>query len=336
MTKKNIITVVILFALLGLLVAALTIVRRNAAPHADTTQEARPPADTADSDGIPVAPGLDFEDMTRLHYKNNVSELTFEKTVNDAWRLADDPDFPLESSYVRAMASAVTGLTASRALDGEDPEYGFDTPSLTVDAEFPDGTTLTFIAGETNEFNSAIYLKYAESGEVFLVDASFASFFNYTREDFLCLDTPPDPDPESVTSVTVKNSEGEERTITDGDGISACVYLIKKIDFSADGAFYADDETLGKCGLSTDGASAQIVYKGKGTQMNDDGTTETVDVDETFKVVFGDSVTVTETDESGEKTEREFYYYALPGGHVVYRVSATYYHELMRCATREK
>ena len=58
------------------------------------------------------------------------------------------------------MVSAVSSVVASRELDGDSGEYGFDAPSLTVVVKYSDSTEYTVKLGNVNSFNSSMVMDF--------------------------------------------------------------------------------------------------------------------------------------------------------------------------------
>ena len=61
------------------------------------------------------------------------------------------------------MVSAVSSVVASRELDGDSGEYGFDSPSLTVVVKYSDSTEYTVKLG--NEFLQFLHISHASEFE---------------------------------------------------------------------------------------------------------------------------------------------------------------------------
>jgi hypothetical protein len=254
---------------------------------------------------------------------------------NDTWQIADDPDYPIDSAYVDNMANAVSGLAAKREIETEDDgSFGFDVPSLIVKGEYNDGTKLSITVGATNDFNGQLYLKDEISGKIYLVESGFSGVFDYTRESLMLTDTFPTIDDDKLTSMTVRNKNGDECVVTDEVGLADSASIFKRMTFSSDGAFFADAKTLAACGIDlVTSPFAELAYKANVSVSNDDGTMSTVLTDESLKMVFGNAHTVESQDDDGNVTESTLYYYSTPGSSIVYSTTEAVYEELMRYAT---
>ena len=80
-----------------------------------------------DTDGSAVFT-LDADSVTALSFKYTGS-LSFEHD-NGTWYSNDDPDFPLDSSRIDRMVSAISSISAERTIDEPAAlsEYGLSNP----------------------------------------------------------------------------------------------------------------------------------------------------------------------------------------------------------------
>ncbi len=325
MTKKTVITALSLLLVLALLIVGYTLLKnkneRDAA-ESDNEQEAAVFVNIYDS-----------SDLVSMTYSNKSGDLSFTKDANDAWHLKDDVNYPLDQTYVSNMANSICGLRAERAINSEEsPEFGFESPVLKVAGEFKDGTQLSLTVGATNSFNGNVYLKDDVNSNMYLVESGFPGTFDYSMEDLMLTDTFPSIDNENLVSMTVTNSDGKQTTVTDSVGLKDSAEIFERLNFASENAFYCEADKMADYGIVEGGASAQLSYREKVSVTNDDGTMSSVMSDASFKIIFGDRHTVTESTSDGTESEQVYYYYTTPGSNIVYSAKEAVFAELMRYA----
>ena len=310
MNKKGLIGAAALLLVLALLIVGYTVIKnRNGAEEAPT--------------GVAVNT-YNSADAVSFSFEKEDDSLSFTRDAKGYWHLADDEELPIFSSSASAMINALSGLTADREIiSGEAPDYGFDEPSLTVEAKYQTGDKLSLVFGATNDFNGNVYLKDRTNGKVYLVSASAVTPFNVTRNGIIETDEMPLITAEDVTSLTVKDADGNEATVTDSAALNDGATIFLSLGFDPEGcrsALGEDRRTLGIAGDSF----ARINYKTETTVTNSDGTTSKVDVDETFTIYLGN-----ETEYGGET----YHYYTVPGSNIAYLADDASYYTLTRYAT---
>ncbi len=292
-------------------------------------------AETTGEAAEKLIPVTDFlpEDATHITYGTEDDVLSFEKNDEGAWRLSDEPGYPVNSGIVENMIDAVSGISAKREIDRDDDEaFGFAPASLSVTVTYKDGTKLSLDFGNENSYDGCVYLKDVTNTKNYLVDKSLKDVFDYTKETLMVTDTFPEIDNTKLNSMTVCDETGKVNVVTDATGLSDSASIFERMSFSSDGAEYCTPEERKARGITEDSAYAELSYKKKNTVSNDDGTMSEVWSDETLKLVFGDVVTKASTDEDGNETLTTSYYYSTPDSTVVYLASEASYEELMRYA----
>lgn len=208
--KKRIILLGVLLLVLALLVVAYFVISNLASDEGgDVTPSSRVSVVSENSAAI-----------SAISYTVGDDKLSFIREASGKWYYESDRDFPLNQSYLTKMAEAVSSVTASRELDGDTGEYGFDSPALTINADYTTGNTYTLIIGDTNSFNSSVYLKDA-SGKVYMFSDSVSESFKYKLNELIQLDSPEaDVDTNYLVSMDITTEKGEFKSITDSVGMN--------------------------------------------------------------------------------------------------------------------
>ena len=136
---------------------------------------------------------MDVSAVTQLAWEYKDEEIVLEK-VGGAWQYSGDSAFPLSSSKVSAMFSAISKVTASRAIEDVDTlvEYGLDKPGYKIRISNADGLLVTFYIGDKNEITGDYYLITDSSQTVYMVDDGLPSAFGNTLMDIVERESIPD------------------------------------------------------------------------------------------------------------------------------------------------
>ena len=327
MTKKTVIIALALLLVLALLIVGYTMLKDKNERDAEQEQ-------IDEQTKAVYVNNFEAENMKTLSYTTGETSLSFEKDANGSWKLSDDIFFPIDSSIVGNMANAVSSLRAERAIESEEsPDFGFDEPVLKIDGEYSDGSKLSLCIGASNDYNGCVYLKDLAADKMYMVEDGLKTAFEHTKEDLMLIDEFPSINDDLLVSLEIKDADGKENTVTDKTGLKESAEVFRRLSFSADNAFYADDEKLSECGISVDSPHAFMTFGKQVSVTNDDGTMSTVVQIEEMKIVFGKSHVIQKTDDDGNVTESTYYYYTTEGNHVVYSVREAVYNELMRYST---
>lgn len=310
MNKKGLIGAAILLVILAALAVGYTLLKKS---PAEETQEKTVTVNLRES-----------KDAVGLSFTKDGASLSFETDANGIWHLTDDKDLPIFTSSVGSMAKAVSPLSADREIVAPDaPDYGFDEPSLTVEVRYSDNKTASLVFGATNDFNGLVYCKDKTSGKIYLVSAGVLSPFSVTRESLIDTDEMPLIEASDVTSLTVRDTDGNVSTVTDSAALTDGATIFLSLGFKPDGCRSAVGADRAALGIDTDGAYAEIAYKVKSTVYDADGNPSTVDGSETFRIYLGD-----ETEYEGEK----YHFYSVQGSSVIYLADDASYYTLTRYA----
>lgn len=153
--------------------------------------------------GIALAGLADFP-ATGMRVTNAAGTLEFTQT-DGAWASADDPACPVDSEQVQTLVNALTGLTASRALEtpDEDAAYGLDDPDYVVTLSDADGA----VALRASLADTATYAKSSAGDTVYVLSDALPAALDNTLTDWVAYDTPPYVTESEIQSITWDGAE---------------------------------------------------------------------------------------------------------------------------------
>ena len=79
------------------------------------------------------------DEFQSIAYDNSATNLSFTRDEEGGWIWADDPDFPLDGSYLDQLSGLITNLDPMQTITEGDTldAYGLDNPSGTLTATAP-------------------------------------------------------------------------------------------------------------------------------------------------------------------------------------------------------
>lgn len=281
-------------------------------------------ADKEDDTTVITIQSKNSNELCGVTFTDKNGDIVTLKLENNIWYVDGEPEFPLDYSKATEIASSAMTLLATRELDSEQPEYGFDDPQNVLTFYFEkDGTqsTTKYTVGTSNSFNGGTYLRDDVSGKIYICSSNPASEFNVAKNDLIELDTHAyDVDPTSVKSVTLTSGDGRETTISDDDGVEEFIQNPFDLIDCKDWIKYAvDDEGMKEYGITKDDACAaiRVDYKTSVSATDADGESTTLRQDAVYNVWFGDAL------EDGSV------YYTITGSTIVYKTSKENYDAIM-------
>lgn len=246
---------------------------------------------------------LDAESITGLAWSYGDESLSF-VCDGSVWSYSEDADFPLDTSYMSAMTSAVSDISAEKVIEevSDLAEYGLDEPvcSITVTAE----AETTIDIGDETSLDGLRYVSIGD-GNVYLVSSDLLTNFSYGLYDLVAKETLPDMselvsfsvERASVTLV-IDYLEGSDLAYTDrytyfaedGDGwLSLDSELAENFVSQITGLtwgdcvdYKADLKTLGNYGLDSPAVTVTVNYiettEVETNETDEDGETITVEM----------------------------------------------------------
>lgn len=302
--KKNkylplVVLLVVLVALFAVYKALSASNERKAAED-----EAAKAAENAD---IMIAQ-YDYTTMTALSYQKKGGKKLDFAVSGSSWIYLPDEHFPLDNTTVAKMAAAIAQIAVECTVDeGSASDYGLDDPEYTISVKYSGGDSHEYKIGNYNSFNSSYY--FMADGQMYMIASGLLSYFNYTLDDLMTLDTIPASDWSDiayVNFVAVKSGENENK-IEDESGKSAMLDVINSISLSDCADYYTEEGEKSNYGL--DGSFGVTVnYKKAKTSTDSDGNETTTYLDTSYVLSIGFA--------GGE-------YYVMPSGSsITYRLPA--------------
>lgn len=127
---------------------------------------------------------LDAEGATKLSWSYNGETVTLVKSGSGAWSYEGGGNYQLDESYISAMLTALSEITAVKTIENVDnpAEYGLDEPtcSIAVTTE----TTSDILIGDETSIGGQRYLSLGD-GNVYIVDSTILNDFSYGLNDIV-------------------------------------------------------------------------------------------------------------------------------------------------------
>lgn len=107
------------------------------------------------------------------------------------WHDVSDADFPLDQSYLTALETTLSQLSAVKVIPDpeEDASYGLDAPDLTRTATISGGETWEVTVG--SEVDGNYYARPAGDSQVYTIAAALMNQTEYGLMEMIELDTIP-------------------------------------------------------------------------------------------------------------------------------------------------
>lgn len=230
-----------------------------------------------------------LEDITSLTWQRSGETLSFEKDEEGVWRDASDADFPLDQSYLTALETTLSQLSAVKVISDpeEDASYGLDAPELTLTASTSVGETWEVTVG--SEVDGNYYARPAGDSQVYTIAAALMNQTEYGLMEMIDLDTIPTVTESSVESVEITAGgvttlfTKETVTSTDGEGNETTTYAWSRngealysedgnladgvdalagLSFTSCAYWKPSGDTLTACGLDDTATRITITYEG--------------------------------------------------------------------------
>ncbi len=159
-----------------------------------------------------AANDVSADNITAFSYEYQGETVSFVLSEG-GWTLEGENAPATDSELITAMAVAIACPSGSNKLENVSPEkladYGLDAPEIKVTVSEGDKKQ-AFLFGDYNSIADEYYFCSEESPEtVYTVSSSAREAFAYTLEDLLVYDTLAEIEADSVTSVSMSDSEKE-------------------------------------------------------------------------------------------------------------------------------
>lgn len=194
----------ILLILVAALLAALVFVKL--AKDRAAAQEAEAAQLEAQSGAITDA----ASEYSALSYHNGTATLSFSVDEDGAWRWVDDPEFPLDSTYIVKITNALSGLKPQQTItEGDTLEaYGLSEPSITLTATANNGQITTIAMGNaTTDGNSFYMLMNGAETPVYIISDTLKLAMDTPIYDMMLLPQLPVITESAIKSITLSSGE---------------------------------------------------------------------------------------------------------------------------------
>ena len=270
MNRKQKKTLLLTLGLVVVLVALLLGVRACSAHQEE--QEAQEAEQQRLESQVPTASDT-FESIT---YDNGDVTLTFTHDEAGSWIWADDPEFPLDTSYLEDLSDLITALDPMQTItDGDTLEsYGLDAPTGTITATAEDGTETVLLLGKELS-DGSYYLKTGDSDTVYVVSSELHECISKGIYDMAILEDIPALTEDRLKSLTISGAQSVTFTVTqdDEDGavwksgdedvteqVEDLSSQLGVLSFTACIDYKPSDEAVSICGLDDPAAVLTATY----------------------------------------------------------------------------
>ena len=260
---------------------------------------------------------LDSDSVTALSWTYEEETLSF-LCDGGQWSYADDAAFPLDSSYLEDMVTALGDVTASKSIsEPEDlAQYGLEEPTCTVTVSTGEDRELRI--GDATSLDGLRYCSTGD-GNVYLVDSALLDAFSYGLSDLVQMETIPDID--STDSFTVSSGTGTytivyredsglaysddyvwflqnggEYTALDTEQTESLLDAVTALTWNSCADYHAEASELADYGLDAPAATVTVQYQESvqvetgETDEEGEPVYETQERDAQFILEVGDSV----------------------------------------------
>ncbi|MCL1854704.1 MAG: DUF4340 domain-containing protein [Clostridia bacterium] len=174
MNKRRQLTLAVLAVVAGLAVAGVLLADRIRPEQAET----QPPANTTRK-----LVDRTIADLAEITVQTAEGGYTLIPVGDDEYRMKDSPDFAVDPSKARSLASACASILYDDAVNepGDLEVYGLDDPSATVEIVFADGTARVFILGDKAPSGLRYYLMEKGLPDVYFAYPSVGAAWTRTR-----------------------------------------------------------------------------------------------------------------------------------------------------------
>lgn len=199
---------------LGLVVVLVVLLGVRACSAHQEEQEAQEAEQQRLESQVPTASDT-FESIT---YDNGDVTLSFTHDDDGNWIWADDPEFPLDPSYLENLSDLITALDPMQTItDGDTLEsYGLDAPTGTITATAEDGTETVLLLGKELS-DGSYYLKTGDSDTVYVVSSELHECISKGIYDMAILEDIPALTEDRLQSLTISGAQSVTFTVTQDD-----------------------------------------------------------------------------------------------------------------------
>ena len=195
---------------------------------------------------------LDEDTLASVSFEIDGSEVTF-LYEDEEWSLENDPEFPVDSTYLMTTLSYLEPLEAVRTLEEvtDTGEYGIDEPQNTITLTDSEGTETILTIGSTNISTGDDYLMLNDdSSTIYTINTSLRDSLHDDLYDYAEGEELPYILSSEISGLSVEKADGSYELLLEdavwmvqGDGtdaVSADQDAVDTVISSIAGASYAD------------------------------------------------------------------------------------------------
>jgi len=223
------------------------------------------------------------------------------------WYIESDKIFPVSQTKVNEMISTLGTLLASRTIDSDTGNFGFDKPQNVISATYAEdsGTSsVKYTIGDQNSFNSGTYLRDDISSKIYICSSDPAKNFLVEKNELIELDIPAaDVEDASTNTITITGTNGKLNVITDDTAIEEFLGdPFNNVDCTDWVAYGCEDDDMLEYGITKSEDKPGVL-------LNYLTTIDNIRTPATYNIWFGDTL------EDGSV------YYTITGSTIVYKLS---------------
>lgn len=195
---------------------------------------------------------IDEDTLASVSFEIDGSEVTF-LYEDEEWSLENDPEFPVDSTYLMTTLSYLEPLEAVRTLEEvtDTGEYGIDEPQNTITLTDSEGTETILTIGSTNISTGDDYLMLNDdSSTIYTINTSLRDSLHDDLYDYAEGEELPYILSSEISGLSVEKADGSYELLLEdavwmvqGDGtdaVSADQDAVDTVISSIAGASYAD------------------------------------------------------------------------------------------------
>ena len=143
-------------------------------------------SDTDSDTGTVAVLTLSSTDISEIQVTNQSSGFSLVRKDESTFKLKDKDSLPQNATTISSIITELTSVTAVQSIAKEPTDlsvYGLSSPTATIKIILNSGEEKSLFIGNAS-LSGNIYLKTADSNEVFAISSSSISCYNYTNLDF--------------------------------------------------------------------------------------------------------------------------------------------------------
>ena len=199
--KRTFNQLLIFLIILVLLLTIALLVRRRMGTDGTAADSSADTSRTEQPQGSPI---------TSLSWNNGDTFLSFSAGEDGVWRWDGDEDFPLDTTILNSMLSALSPVTPVKSFPAGESlsAYGLANSALSLTAGYQDGTELQLTFGAQAPDGTGHYmLRGDEPGTVYVVSSAIPYAMDTAVYDMMVL--PELPTMSTITSISLRSGERE-------------------------------------------------------------------------------------------------------------------------------